>query len=93
MSEEKRKLTGLFLNEKAVRILISLCDENINTPADISKEIGCFYTYTLKVLNELESLSLVKSKKVGRIRIVELTEKGEKIAGLFDKLMIEMKGD
>ena len=46
----------------------------------LAKEIDCTYSHAVKILQNLEKLRLVIFEKKGRIKLIKLTEKGEKIA-------------
>ncbi|MEM4230285.1 MAG: winged helix DNA-binding protein [Candidatus Pacearchaeota archaeon] len=46
----------------------------------LAKEIDCTYSHAVKILQNLEKLKLVMFEKKGRIKLIRLTEKGQKIA-------------
>jgi len=46
----------------------------------LAKEIDCTYSHAVKILQNLEKLRLVVFEKKGRIKLIKLTDKGEKIA-------------
>ena len=56
----------------------------------VSKEIDCTYSHTVKLLDELETLKLVTFKKQGRIKVIELTEDGEDLAHSIEGVLIKL---
>jgi len=46
----------------------------------LAKEIDCTYSHAVKILQNLEKLKLVLFEKKGRIKLIKLTDRGEKIA-------------
>lgn len=77
----------LLFNEKPTLILLSLLNSNVSQyPFLLSKNINCMYCHAVNVLNYLEDSNLVKFKKEGRIKIVELTENGKKLANYLQQI-------
>jgi len=56
----------------------------------VSKEIDCTYSHTVKLLDELETLKLVTFKKQGRIKVIELTEDGEDLAHSIEGVLMKL---
>ena len=74
-------LEDLFLREKPAKILLGLKTSKGSIYATIlSKEADCTYSHTIKILNMLKSLGIVKFEKTGRIKKVTLTDDGWDIA-------------
>ncbi len=46
----------------------------------LAKEVDCTYSHAVKILQNLERLSLVSVEKKGRIKLIVLTKKGTEIA-------------
>jgi predicted transcriptional regulator len=81
MPEKAKLLEDMFLREKPARILLSLKTAKTPVYATIlSKEADCTYSHTIKILNLLRLLGIVKFEKKGRIKTVELTDDGWDIA-------------
>ncbi|RLI99541.1 MAG: hypothetical protein DRP03_03235 [Candidatus Aenigmatarchaeota archaeon] len=83
MNEKKASkiLEDLFLQEKPSLILLLLKTSKVPVYATIlSKEADCTYSHTIKILNIMNSLGLVKFEKKGRIKKVFLTDDGWDIA-------------
>ncbi len=73
--------TNLFLHEKPTRALVALADRSRTWYAHIlAKEIDCSYAHLVKVLNAFEESGLVEFDKEGRVKLVNLTDKGEELA-------------
>ena len=53
----------------------------------ISKRIDCTYSHTIKLLDEFQRLGLVKFEKRGRIKLVYLTELGEKVLKSVEEVL------
>ncbi len=52
----------------------------------LAKEIDCTYSHAVKILQNLEKLNLVLFEKKGRIKLIKLTERGEKIANHIENI-------
>lgn len=89
MAVKETELTKLFLRTKPVRMLIAL-KKGPKYCTQISKEIDCTYSHTIKLLDELETLNLVTFKKQGRIKIVNLTEDGEDLAHSIEGTLMKL---
>ena len=76
---------AMFLQEKPAKCLLLLkkTDEPIYASI-IAREIDTTYAHTLKVLSGLERSGLVDFRPAGRIKLVDLTELGEKTAACLE---------
>lgn len=76
---------AVFLQEKPGKCLLLLrnTDEPIYASI-IAREIDTTYAHTLKVLSRLARSGLIGFKPAGRIKLVELTELGEKTAACME---------
>ncbi len=83
------QLTKLFLRTKPVKMIISL-KKGPKYATQVSKEIDCTYSHTVKLLDELETLKLVTFKKQGRIKIITLTENGEDLAHSIEGVLMKL---
>ena len=52
----------------------------------LAKEVDCTYSHAVKILQEMEKAKLVDFVKQGRIKMIKLTEKGNKIAESIEKI-------
>ena len=73
-------LQRLFLREKPVLALLAVGEMQSAYAAMIAKRIDSTFPHTSSILSELEAQGLVKSRPVGRIRYLELTDRGKRIA-------------
>jgi predicted transcriptional regulator len=81
IEEQIASLDDLFLRDKPAKILLALKSAKGAVYATIlSKESDCTYSHTVKILNSMEALGVVKLEKKGRIKGVELTSDGWDIA-------------
>lgn len=46
----------------------------------LAKEVDCTYSHAVKILQNLERLSLVEFEKKGRIKLIKLTKRGTDVA-------------
>jgi len=88
--KKQNKGRGWIYN-KVPRNTLVLLSKSPLTITEISKETDSQYSSVLKVIKMLEENGLIQTEKRGRIRIVWLTEFGEKISNLFKRIdnMIE----
>lgn len=82
--DQKNLFEILFLHPKPVKMLTSLKNEEIKYATQVSKNVDCTYSHTVKVLENFRRLGLVGFEKKGRIKIVRLTEDGLDIAHDFE---------
>jgi len=72
------QLGKIFLKEKPSLALVTIRQSRDEIyPRKISKQIDCTYAHTVKILSNMNDLELVMSRKEGRKKVLELTEKGE----------------
>ena len=85
-----RKSSGfdIFLREKPIELLLCLLRRNKRSkyPSMLAKESKCTYSHTVHLLQKMEKSGLVKFEKKGRLKLVVLTKKGEKVADLFEEV-------
>lgn len=81
-----RKKNGveIFVRDKPIDLLLCLTD-NIREkyPSNLAKEAKCTYSHTVHLLQRMEKLGLVGFEKKGRLKLVALTQRGDKVANLF----------
>lgn len=84
----EKKLLHYFLREKPVSMLIKL--RNFNKPryaSLLAKEVDCTYSHTVRILQILEENDLIEFTKRGRIKIINLTNTGERISKIMEDLV------
>lgn len=81
-------LQEFFVNVKSAKILVSLSNPSTdNYASEISSNVDCTYSHTVRILQKFEEKDLVRSKKKGRKKMVELTSDGREIAQDLGDLM------
>ncbi|PSH00435.1 MAG: hypothetical protein BRC30_03555 [Nanohaloarchaea archaeon SW_7_46_7] len=74
-------LQEFFVNVKSAKILVNLSDPSTdNYASEISSNVGCTYSHTVRILHKFDDKGLVETNKEGRKKIIELTEDGRDIA-------------
>lgn len=81
-------IDGVFLKEKPVRTLVALAKKDrVWYASMLCKETDCTYPHMINILRAFESEGLVETEAQGRIKIIELTEKGEDLAHDFENVI------
>ncbi len=91
MNPEKNvseNIEKMLLREKPARILLAIIKQDNPYASIISKEVDATYAHTTSVLSEMEHYGLISFIQEGRVKYIELTDLGNKIAkalvALFD---------
>jgi DNA-binding MarR family transcriptional regulator len=79
-------LQRLFLREKPVLAIFAVGEMEPAYAALVAKRIDSTFPHTSSILSELEAQGLIKSRPEGRIRYLELTDRGEKVAKALAEL-------
>jgi DNA-binding MarR family transcriptional regulator len=79
-------LQRLFLREKPVLAILAVGEMEPAYAALVAKRIDSTFPHTSSILSELEAQGLIKSRPEGRIRYLELTDRGEKVAKALAEL-------
>lgn len=90
MAEKKdeSRLKELLLREKPSLILLGLKNSQGKKYASIlSKEANCTYSHAIKILQELDDLDIIETRKEGRIKYLSLTPKGEDVSYALESLI------
>ena len=87
-NEKNNTLEDLFLHKKPARLLI--CAKTPKYATQLAKEVDCTYSHTVKLLEHFRKMSLVKFKKTGRIKMIELTDDGKEIANYLEGLVTKI---
>lgn len=82
-------LARLFLRFKPVNIMLSL-KSGPRYATQVSKEVDCTYSHTVKLLDDFNKLGLVTFKKQGRIKIIELTDDGQDLAHSIEGVLMKL---
>jgi len=77
----------VFFRRKPALMLVALRKmSKVRYGSVLAKEVDCTYSHAVKILQTLEGLGLVSFQKKGRIKLIELTKKGEEIAENIDSI-------
>ncbi|MGB4653354.1 MAG: hypothetical protein ACOX84_09555 [Methanothrix sp.] len=79
-------LQRLFLREKPSLALLALREMEPVYAAQIAKHIDSTFPHTSSILGELEEQGLIVSRPEGRIRYLELTDRGREVARALKEL-------
>jgi len=77
----------IFFRKKPTLILLTLyLDETAKYGSKLAKKTDCTYSHTVKILKTLEKYKLIEFEKVGRKKMIKLTNKGKEVAGYINKV-------
>ena len=81
MIKQKKDIFEVFFRRKPAMILVALKKNLRNRYGSVlAKEVDCTYSHTVKILQEMEKSGLVGFEKQGRIKVIQLTDTGNKVA-------------
>jgi len=68
-------------------MLVELKNANENVYASVlAKQIDCTYSHVVKILQEMQKSDLIRFKKEGRLKLLELTKRGYEIASNIESI-------
>ncbi|MDD5331211.1 MAG: winged helix DNA-binding protein [Candidatus Nanoarchaeia archaeon] len=83
----KKDIFEVFFRRKPAMILVALMRSNKNRYGSVlAKEVDCTYSHAVKILQEMQRANLVNFEKKGRIKVINLTENGTKVAEHIEKI-------
>ena len=83
----KKDIFEVFFRRKPAMILVALRKSNKNRYGSIlAKEVDCTYSHAVKILQEMERAKLVDFVKQGRIKIIRLTDTGNRVAEHIERI-------
>ena len=84
---KKKDIFGVFFRTKPAHILVALRKGVKNRYGSVlAKEVDCTYSHAVKILQEMERAKLVEFTKHGRIKMIQLTENGHRVAEHIEKI-------
>ena len=87
MEKKKEDIFEVFFRKKPAMILVALKKGGRNRYGSIlAKEVDCTYSHAVKILQEMEKAKLVAFEKQGRIKSINLTDSGERVAEHISKI-------
>ena len=54
--------------------------------SSLAKEIDCTYSHVVKVIQQMQEAGLVTFKKQGRLKLLALTSRGQKVADFIQNI-------
>jgi len=89
---EELKMLQIFLRDKPVNIALSLKRVGKKRYASqIAKEADCTYSHTVRVLSEMQERGLINFNKNGRLKLIELSNIGDRVVETLDELVKLLK--
>lgn len=82
----KEPLERLFLREKPSLALLAISEMEPVYAAQIAKHIDSTFPHTSSIIRELEEHGLMTSRPEGRVRYLELTDRGRQVARALKEL-------
>ena len=83
----KKDIFEVFFRKKPAMILVALRNDTRNRYGSIlAKEVDCTYSHAVKILQEMEKAKLVNFEKQGRIKLIKLTDSGNRVAESIEKI-------
>jgi len=83
----KKDIFEVFFRRKPAMILVALRKSTRNRYGSIlAKEVDCTYSHAVKILQEMERAKLVDFEKQGRIKVIKLTDNGNRVAEHIEKI-------
>ena len=87
LAKKKEDIFEVFFRKKPAMILVALKKGGRNRYGSIlAKEVDCAYSHAVKILQEMEKAKLVAFEKQGRIKSINLTDSGERVAEHISKI-------
>lgn len=76
-----------MFREKPSMMLVVLVNSDRDLYASaLAKEVDCTYSHVVKVLQDMEKAGLLSFTRRGRLKIINLTSKGKKVATSIDNV-------
>lgn len=81
------RIFTVFFREKPALMLLGLRNcKGESYASSLAKEVDCTYSHVVKIIREMNKAGLVIFKKQGRLKLLTLTAKGQKVAEYLDSL-------
>ncbi|QKQ98738.1 winged helix DNA-binding protein [Candidatus Nanohaloarchaea archaeon] len=77
-----------FLHTKPAKMMVRLADPSAeNYASALSSNIDCTYSHAVRIIQKLEEIGLIETRKKGRKKYIELTSRGQDVAHALNDLM------
>ena len=88
MFTREKKIFNVFFRKKPALMLLGLFHAKQEIYASsLAKEINCTYSHVVKILQQMHKAGLIEFVKQGRIKLLKLTKKGEKVADHINQII------
>ena len=88
---KNKAIFDVFFREKPAMMLVELKNADSDVYASVlAKQIDCTYSHVVKILQEMQKADLINFKKEGRLKLLELTRKGEEIASHIQNIKTKL---
>ncbi len=85
--KKKEDIFEVFFRKKPAMMLVALRRSGKNRyGSNLAKEVDCTYSHAVKILQEMEKANLINFEKHGRIKNVQLTDSGNKVAEHIERI-------
>ena len=82
-----KKIFNVFFREKPALMMVHLLNKTSDIYASsLAKTVDCTYSHVVKILQEMSKLGLVSFDKQGRLKVLNLTKKGQDMAQYIEKI-------
>ncbi len=76
-----------MFREKPSMMLVELLNSDEEMYASVlAKAVDCTYSHVVKILQQMNEADLLEFEKRGRLKIINLTKKGEEVAENIDNV-------
>ncbi|MBD3204345.1 winged helix DNA-binding protein [Candidatus Woesearchaeota archaeon] len=87
-----KDIFNIFFREKPSMMLVTMRNNKKEMYASyLAKQIDCTYSHVVKILKEMHKAGLVEFHKQGRLKLLNLTKKGDEVAKHIDKVRMIFK--
>jgi len=87
MAVKNKAIFNVFFREKPAMMLVMLKNSKQGIYASsLAKMIDCTYSHVVKILQQMEKADLMNFDKRGRLKLINLTKKGEEVAERIDQI-------
>lgn len=82
-----KQIFNVFFREKPAMMLVGLKNSKGTVYASsLAKQIDCTYSHVVKILQQMQTSGLIEFEKDGRLKLLNLTDKGKEIADNIEQV-------
>ncbi len=84
---KNKEIFNVVFREKPTMMLLGLHNaKNEVYASSLAKNIDCTYSHVVKILQQMEKAGLIVFNKQGRLKLLNLTKKGNEVVEHIDKV-------